>query len=745
MRDAQKPDHISLNSLVDKLKEGQFVIPDFQREFEWQPWDIRDLMRSIFLDYYIGGLLLWKGDKKNFAALACEPIYGFKGGNGKPAYIVLDGQQRLTAMYYVFTAPDVPLPNRASRAFYFIRVDQFMAENYDEAFYYDWLSSRWRGLLEDRERQYEEHIFPLFIVGQGGWELPNWVQGYEQYWQRKAAAEREAGDEAAAQHAQRLASDAHDFGLYLKEITTEYQIAYVELDKDLPVDKVCDIFTQINSRGVRLDVFDLINALLKPKGLQLKHMWRQAKPRLAAVETNRMDRYILQTMSLLRQGYCSPKYLYYLLPGQAKTVRDSNGKRHKEILIRDAQEFSSLWEQSVAALEKSIKILQHPHEFGAVSSRFMPYVSILPAFAAMQSYIQSLAPERRMDAQRKVKMWYWASVFTNRYSGSVESTSARDFIDFKTWLEDETASPAVLGEFKTRFPTLDLRREVKRGSSIYNGIFNLLILQGAKDWVSGTSPQYDDIDDHHIIPASWDDAANLKDVRIDTILNRTPLTSETNRHVIRDRLPNEYLPEMIAQNGEATVREIFESHLISPDAFDILLRNPFTTDDFEAFIRERERTIKQAIDDLLIKGRLDMQPALRLLDARIEAVELGLRAVISDTLEGDSSRLPGHVSQKIRTRLDPALRRNPAMNDRDYKTLTGQLQFADLRELQDIITSKSLWPQFAPRFRDKGQVNSRFAQLAGLRNALRHNRTVDAITRKDGEAALLWFEKVLGL
>ncbi|RMH40415.1 MAG: DUF262 domain-containing protein, partial [Gammaproteobacteria bacterium] len=196
MRDAQKPDHISLNSLVEKLKEGRFVIPDFQREFEWKPWDIRDLMRSIFLDYYIGGLLLWKGDKKNFEALACEPIYGYAGKNGKAEYIVLDGQQRLTAMYYVFMAPDVPLPNRASRAFYFIRVDQFMAGNYDDAFYYEWLFNRWQKLLVDRERQYQEHIFPLFIIGQGGWELPNWVQGYEQYWEKKAQEASQAGDKA---------------------------------------------------------------------------------------------------------------------------------------------------------------------------------------------------------------------------------------------------------------------------------------------------------------------------------------------------------------------------------------------------------------------------------------------------------------------------------------------------------------------------------------------------------------------
>ena len=120
MKDAQEPDHVSLTTLIGRLREGRYVIPDFQREFEWKPWDIRELMRSIFLDYYIGSLLLWKGASKSFQALACEPLYGFKGKDD-PTHIVLDGQQRLTAMYYAFLAPDVPAPSRRNRFLYFIR------------------------------------------------------------------------------------------------------------------------------------------------------------------------------------------------------------------------------------------------------------------------------------------------------------------------------------------------------------------------------------------------------------------------------------------------------------------------------------------------------------------------------------------------------------------------------------------------------------------------------------------------
>src|SRR4029078_11641782 len=123
MKNAQKPDHVSLNTLLNRLQEGRYVVPDFQREFEWEPWDIRDLVKSIFLDYYIGSILLWKGAPENFKALSCEPIYGHSGP-GETDYIVLDGQQRLTAMYYAFVGPNVPLPNRTLNATYFVKVDR---------------------------------------------------------------------------------------------------------------------------------------------------------------------------------------------------------------------------------------------------------------------------------------------------------------------------------------------------------------------------------------------------------------------------------------------------------------------------------------------------------------------------------------------------------------------------------------------------------------------------------------------
>ena len=740
MRDAQKPNQFTLNNLLSRLKEGRFVVPDFQREFEWKPWDISDLMRSIFLDYYVGSLLLWKGKDENFAALACEPIYGHTGG-GSSEHIVLDGQQRLTALYYACVAPDVPLPDRANRAIYFIRVDRFMREEYDDAFSYDWKTKRIEKLAQDPTIQYREHIFPLSVIGAGGWAMPTWVQGYTKYWQDMTAEAKERGDQEEAEQCEVHAQNAEKFGQELKDLTEQYQVSYIELDKDLGLDKICDIFTQINSKGVRLDVFDLLNALLKPRDLQLKFMWRKARGRLEFVDSSKLNVYILQVMSILKQAYCSPKYLYYLMPGHQKTIRTPDGKTEKEILVQTTDEFVALWDTAVSALERAIKMLRHPQEFGVTSSKYLPYVSILPAFSALQEHVRTLPADKRLNAQRKVRFWYWAAIFTNRYSGSVESTAARDYQNVKAWIESDANEPPLIQEFKSRFKNLELRRETKYGSSTYNGIFNLLVLNGARDWITGNIPENELLDDHHIVPASWGDA-NLQDRSAHSILNRTPLLDETNRHVIRDKLPNEYLPELIAQNGESRVRAILESHLISPAAFDILMRPNFSASDFEEFINERQRTYVEAIESLLIKERLDLSPDLRDLDERVETVELALRAKIETALSAQEDAFPQHVMEKVRQRLNRAQRKNPGFDKDYYATIGGMLEFCDMQELKDIILAKTNWQTFSETFTSKEDLSKRVDQLAEMRNGIRHSRTIDEISRKDGEAALLWFEKV---
>lgn len=740
MKDAQKANQITLANLIRDLQAGRFVIPDFQRSFVWQPADIRELTRSVFLDYYIGNLLLWRGKMRNFDSLACENIYGYEGGDDGRTYIVLDGQQRLTALYYALVGPDRPAPGKKSRFLYFIRADKFMNEEYDEAFQYHW-TARGTNILGDPKKQFDQHMFPLSTLGRSEWHLADWTRDYVEHWERQAERQRADGDTALASSTEAHAKNARDFRKRVYDIVQRYQVSYIELDRDLEIDKVCDIFTQINRRGVRLDIFDLINALIKPKGVELKHLWRDAQPRFDFLDARRMNVHVLQVMSILEQNYCSPKYLYYLIPGQERKVRGQLGGVQSKVIVHDAEHFVELWHRSVAALEEAVDLLQHPHEYGAVTPRFLPYHSILPAFAALRSVAKSLSGNLRLGAQKKIRYWYWASVFSNRYSSAVESTSARDYLDVTAWFDDDAAEPGLIAEFKNRVQGLSLREEKRQGTARYNGILCLLVLQGARDWIDGIAIRSDDVDDHHIVPRNWGEENGLGDL-IDTVLNRVPLSSKTNRGIIGDRLPNQYLPELIETNGADKMQEIMESHLISREALDVLMRDPFDRADFDEFLEARERTLTDAIAGLVTEDPLRPSPRIRELDERIKTVEVLLRELIAVSLDNDPAALPEHVRAKIRDRLLPS-RKNPGVDRERYRKLSGQLEFADLRELQAIVTSRVLWERFRQHFRDKHMLEGKFGQLAELRNCIRHSRHAGEVVRKEGEAAIIWFEKVL--
>lgn len=228
-----------------------------------------------------------------------------------------------------------------------------------------------------------------------------------------------------------------------------------------------------------------------------------------------------------------------------------------------------------------------------------------------------------------------------------------------------------------------------------------------------------------------------------SVLNRTPMTSATNRNVIRDRLPNQYLPELMERAGEKHVRAILETHLISSRALDILLRPEFNDDDFQAFLDERRQTILKAIEDLLIKERLDLSPQLREIDARIEQVELVLRGLLVERLDGDPSLVPSHIWPNVEKRIQADVRKSPFVKEEELAKLDKKLEYFDLRELQQAITSKATWDRFAPVFVTKESLDVKFNQLAELRNGIRHSRTVDEVTRKEGEAAILWFDECL--
>ena len=746
MKNVEKADRIHLGSLIEDLKKGRFVIPDFQRDFEWQPWDVLDLIKSIFLDYYIGTLLLWKGSKDNYKMLSCQPIYAFNG-NADPQHIVLDGQQRLTAIYYAFFQPKKEFPRRAKPMAYFLNIQSLLEEDFEKAFWYDSLTRKNIELLSNKTLQFEKHIFPLGVIKEGSWGTGDWIRGYRDYWVNEAETLiiKDEEDRKKQKTFQEFSEDAKSFKEIIEELFNQYYISYIELDRDIDVSKVCDIFTQINSKGITLDIFDLLNAILRPKDIYLKKMWLDAEEELSYTDPKKMKIYVLQVMSILEQTYCSSKYLYYIVPDAIKTIKKPDGSREQVVLVKSCEDFILKWKRSVLALKKAIQNLKSPRDYGAIQQGYVPYPSIIPAFAAIKAFVEDDNPLNKLDIQSKIRKWYWASIFTNRYSSSVESTSAKDFLDLKKWFLNDDDEPEVIGEFIGKYRNIDLLSENPKGSAIYNAIFNLFVINEARDWSTFDLPEYDTVDDHHIVPYSI--FREIAGPNINSILNRTPLSPTTNRQIIKNRMPNVYLKEIFDNNNPEKVYDVLSSHLISKKAVSILLRVPFLKVDFDDFLIERQETIKDAIESMLIKEKLDIPIALQTLNDHIEKIELKLRnllvAKIGDNYDSYKSATPGHVQEKVEKRIGGELRKKPGLSIDNFMNFSDRLKFFDLSEYNDTISSKINWPLFEDLFKTKEQLQIRFNQLSNLRNCIRHSREVTVIEKHDGEAAIAWFKEII--
>src|SRR4051794_26964989 len=91
---------MGVSDLLDSVDKGDLALPEFQRRFLWRPPAVADLLRTVARRWPCGTfLLLAVEDKPDFAFKSLEGAPKAK----KPRVLILDGQQRSTALYQALT------------------------------------------------------------------------------------------------------------------------------------------------------------------------------------------------------------------------------------------------------------------------------------------------------------------------------------------------------------------------------------------------------------------------------------------------------------------------------------------------------------------------------------------------------------------------------------------------------------------------------------------------------------------
>lgn len=93
-----------IDELIPELEAGKYILPSFQRRWEWDEEHIKDLIDSIIKNYPIGSVILWKPstapseDIDQFS----KPLIDVDGKTSQDIFYVIDGQQRLTSLLLLF-------------------------------------------------------------------------------------------------------------------------------------------------------------------------------------------------------------------------------------------------------------------------------------------------------------------------------------------------------------------------------------------------------------------------------------------------------------------------------------------------------------------------------------------------------------------------------------------------------------------------------------------------------------------
>ncbi len=486
-------------------------MPTFQRPQVWNISQVIDFLDSVYRRYPVGSLLFWL----TTSSLQSERnLGGFRLPETPerfPRNYVLDGQQRLTALYALLTQD----PTRAEDRFkvvFDLKEQEFVELKGELGSYQVPLN-----ILKDPSR---------FLAFQDGLrELPD--------------------SEASLTEAQRL---WETFQNYVIPVVTLFEV---------PIDEVGVIFERINSRGTRLTIFDLMVAATwsveGPDEFNLRSSFGGVLEQLAEKDYSDVDPVtVLRCLSVVATG----------------------SARRQSILSlreRDRTELQLLIETTRSALALAVDFLVS--ETSVVSSDFLPYERQLVLLTYVMAKRPSLS-SGDVDVLRRW-FWRTSFAERYRTGGEAlfdeDLTSAISGLDGEGDMSRFGDPPDKSFFTRSQFRK---GAAGSQAFAALLGSRNPQNLTNAASIDVGTSlSAYNRKEFHHLFPQKFLKDVGVDSELINTLANICMLSSSENKR-IGSEAPSEYIAHLRGEHGDQ-FDEVMASNLVPPSAVDRMLSDDY--------------------------------------------------------------------------------------------------------------------------------------------------------------------------
>lgn len=553
-----------VDDLVRGVRTGRIGLPDLQRPFVWQDNKVRDLFDSMMRGYPIGYVMIWESPAEY------ETKKNTIGNNEKvyvePKELVIDGQQRLTALVAAMYGVKVKDKNFAEREIK-ISFNPLTRE-----------FAVWSFAFE-RDSEWISKISDVFIAKE-----ENSIISLRRKFIKEANEGRAKKNLPLLSEEEEITIE-NNINALLN--LTDFSLPTLEIQYNADEEAVADIFVRVNSGGQKLTENNFIQTLISVYENETSDQINDfsAQSRIPANNTSFNTILAIEPSHLIRMAVgvgfrrARLRYAYMLLRGKnLKTGKFSAEERQNNLdTFKDALD-------KVMNLNNWHAFLNIVSEAGYVHSKL-----IASSNAVVFSYVLYLIAkyDYKLDAsalKKCISKWFFMSTITYFYTGSTESEVENQFADLRNVNTAEEFIAYIDSVIETRFTedyfNLTLPSELHSSAPIspaWNGYIAAQIVLNtpmlfsntpvSKYFILGSSGTKSAIDKHHIFPKHYLAGIGYDNDRDrNQIANFTYLDYATNIE-ISDKAPNEYVVYYRSKLGEEGYKIACEQHAL-PDGFE---------------------------------------------------------------------------------------------------------------------------------------------------------------------------------
>jgi len=554
----------TIGKLMDDVEIGDIALPDIQRPFVWYKKiaKVRDLFDSIYRGYPIGYLLFWENANRND-----YKNIGFEEKKRKiPRFLIIDGQQRLTALFAVMKDQEVLTPDYEKKKI------KIAFNPINETF-------KVGDAATDRDPEYIANLSSLWS-GEGDFAI---VSSFISQLKEKRDISKEEEKNISA-NIQSLIN------------INKYPLTALEIAPSLEEEIVSDIFVRINSQGVNLTQADFILTLLSV-------YWEEGRKEI--------EQFCIDSRNIPDKNTRFSSFNYIIKPDPDDILRVLVGLTFHRAKMKDVYsiirgrdmetgEFSEeLRTSQFEKLKSNLPIIIDNTNWQSflkilIGGGYKDEELISSKSAVLYSYILYLIGKDNFsvsnhELQRVIGRWFVMASLTGRYSSSPETAFEKDLNRVKEFSADAFVSglekvisdnltndfwdTTLVGQMETssaRSPEANAFYASlnKLGSSI---LFSRKLVGDLYD--PSLKIKKKRLEKHHIFPrnfliSEYGFDRNKDKAKINQIANLTFLEFEDNIE-ISDAHPREYVAMVKKRFTDNELPEMLSQHAIPANFYEL--------------------------------------------------------------------------------------------------------------------------------------------------------------------------------